>query len=159
MDKQEPVKSSASELLSHIQEAFSLADVDNKGYLSRFDLKVAMVSLFGYKPSSFEVDDIISKIDMSQCPGVTFDQLQLIASNKLKAQDGDDHIRQIFRACDLECRGFITLDNAKKIFTQAAPFMDAQTVEKGFKEIDGDRDGRVSYKDFEFMMKYIVEDE
>jgi len=153
------VNCSESEILSHIQEAFSLADIDNKGYLSRFDLKVAMVSLFGYKPSSFEVNDIISKIDKNECPGITFDQFTVIASNKLKAQDDDDYIRQIFRACDLECRGFITLENAKKIFGQAAPFMDIMTVERVFKELDGDRDGRVSYKDFEYMMKYVIDNE
>lgn len=153
------VHSRAQEIQSHIKEAFYLADADNKGYLSRFDLKVAMVSLFGYKPSSFEINDIMSKIsEEPQQSGITLDQFQLIASNKFKAQDDDDQIRQIFRACDLECRGFITLDNAKRLFAQAAPFIDMQTVERVFKEIDSDRDGRVSYKDFEFMMKYVVDD-
>ena len=149
----------SQEINSSIQEAFCLADIDSKGYLNKFDVKVAMVSLFGYKPSSFEVDEMMSKIDSSQCPGITMELFQQLASNKIKAQDDDDQIRQIFRACDLECRGFITLENAKRIFLQVAHFMDVQTIERVFREIDGDRDGRVSYKDFEFMMKYIVDDD
>lgn len=143
---------------SVIKEAFYIADEENKGYLNSFDFKVAMVCIFGYKPSSFEVGEIMSKVDKSGCPGINLELFMQIASSKMKAQDQDDQIREIFRAFDMECRGFITLDNAKKIFSQVAPFMDALNVERAFREIDGDKDGRVSYKDFEFMMKYTVDD-
>jgi Ca2+-binding EF-hand superfamily protein len=143
---------------SIIKEAFYVADNEGKGYLNSFDLKVAIVCLFGYKPSSFEVEEIMSKVNKTNCPGVEMDLFMQLASSKIKAQDEDDQIRQMFRAFDIECRGFITLDNAKRIFSQVAPFMDSLNVEKVFREIDGDRDGRVSYKDFEFMMKFVVDD-
>ena len=32
-------------------------------------------------------------------------------------------------------------------------------VEKLFREADTDRDGRVSYRDFEFIIKYSMDDE
>ena len=75
------------------------------------------------------------------------------------AEDTDDEIRQMFIAFDTKCQGFITLDIAKKIFLQVAPFLDSVTVEKLFREADTDRDGRVSYRDFEFIMKYSMDDE
>ena len=34
---------------------FKACDEDNKGYLSREDFKVAVVMLFGYKPSKVEL--------------------------------------------------------------------------------------------------------
>ena len=51
------------------------------------------------------------------------------------------------------------LDIAKKVFLQVAPFLDSVTVEKLFREADTDRDGRVSYRDFEFIIKYSMDDE
>ena len=65
----------------------------------------------------------------------------------------------MFLAFDTTCQGFITLDIAKKIFLQVAPFLDSVTVEKLFREADTDRDGRVSYRDFEFIMKYSMDNE
>lgn len=37
--------------------------------------------------------------------------------------------------------------------------MDLVIVERLFREVDIDRDGRVSYRDFEFMMKYNIDSE
>ena len=45
----------------HISEVFSNIDYGNKGYLTRDELKLATVELFGYKPSKYEVDEILSK--------------------------------------------------------------------------------------------------
>ena len=139
-------------------EAFHTADEGGKGFLNIEDLKVAIVSLFGYKPSKFEVDELMSNVDMNKCHGMPLESFVAIASAKIAVQDLDDEIRQMFVAFDVKCRGFITLDNAKKIFSRIAPFVSSDNVEKVFKEIDSDKDGRVSYRDFEFMMKFSVEE-
>ncbi|XP_064342257.1 EF-hand calcium-binding domain-containing protein 11 isoform X5 [Camelus dromedarius] len=44
-------------------EVFKACDEDNKGYLSREDFKVAVVMLFGYKPSKIEADSVMSSVD------------------------------------------------------------------------------------------------
>ena len=140
----------------NIMVAFQNADEGRKGFLTPEDLKVAFVSLFGYKPSKHEMEDLMSREDKGKSPVMTLGTFMDIASGKIEAQDFDDEIRQIFLAFDVACRGFITLDNAKKIFEQIAPFLDSKSVEKVFREIDSDHDGRISYRDFEFMMKYSV---
>ncbi|EDO37209.1 predicted protein [Nematostella vectensis] len=149
----------SQEQKTNILQAFQLADKTSKGYLDKHDLKVAFVYLFGYKPSSYEVQELMNKSNDDTSSGMTIDTFLRIASTKTLAQDPDDHIRQVFQAFDMECRGFITLDNAKRVFSQVAPFVSAKNVENVFREIDGDGDGRVSYKDFEFMMKYAVSDD
>ncbi|XP_069064268.1 EF-hand calcium-binding domain-containing protein 11 isoform X2 [Pleurodeles waltl] len=45
---------------NRLVEVFHICDEDKKGFLSREDLKVAVVMLFGYKPSKAEVDSMIS---------------------------------------------------------------------------------------------------
>ena len=141
----------------YIKEAFHSADEGRKGFLNRDDLKVAIASLFGYKPSKYEVNELMFSANMDKCPGLSLERFIAIASAKLVAQDLDDEIRQMFLAFDLECRGFITVENAKKIFFTVAPFVGKDIVEKVFMEIDSDKDERISFRDFEFMMKYSVE--
>ncbi|XP_019407945.1 PREDICTED: EF-hand calcium-binding domain-containing protein 11 isoform X4 [Crocodylus porosus] len=41
---------------------FAACDEDSKGYLSREDFKVAVVMLFGYKPSKVEVDSVMASL-------------------------------------------------------------------------------------------------
>ena len=171
------------EKMCQIAEAFHNADEGKKGLLTREDLKVAFVSLFGYKPSKSEVDHSMAirtqhetqfgrhlQVDQSvthksgiltsgNSPqvGITIEHFIEIAKTKILAEDSDDEIRQMFLAFDTRSQGFITLDVAKKNFLQVAPFLDPVTVEKLFHEADTDRDGRVSYKDFEFIMKYSMD--
>ena len=156
------------EKLCQIAETFHDADEGKKGYLTNEDLKVAFVSLFGYKPSKNEVEQLMAKnytqqtaslTRKSEHVGMSLEHFTEIAKTKILAADSDDEIRQMFIAFDVMCRGFITLDIAKRVFQQVAPYLDSVTVEKLFREADMDRDGRVSYRDFEFIMKYRLDDD
>lgn len=171
------------EKMCQIAETFHNADEGKKGFLTSEDIKVAFVSLFGYKPSKSEVEQLLTKKTQGtavsvplpgnqpltkRCAeatrhlppvGITLQHFTEVAKIKILAEDTDDEIRQMFLAFDTMCQGFITLDIAKKIFLQVAPFLDSVTVEKLFREADTDRDGRVSYRDFEFIMKYSMDNE
>ena len=72
-------------------------------------------------------------------------------------QDEDGEIRQTFLAFDTKCRGFIGLEDAKNIFEVVAPFVKQFDLQRLFREVDRDGDGRVSYRDFEYMMKFTTE--
>lgn len=172
-----PSRHITEEKLCQILETFHNADEGRKGFLTNDDLKVAFVALFGYKPSKNEVEQLmarcsrlpsdqllIKRSEDEQTPdtshaGMSLEHFTEIAKAKILAEDYDDEIRQTFIAFDVMCRGFITLDIAKRVFQQVAPFLDSVTVEKLFREADMDRDGRVSYRDFEFIMKYTLDDE
>ena len=177
MHQRSHVKSSGQitdEKMCQIAETFHNADEEKKGFLTKEDLKVAFVSLFGYKPSKSEVQQLMAKYQTQESSvggllpgnqalaktkvGMTLEHFTEIAKIKILAEDTDDEIRQMFIAFDTKCQGFITLDIAKRVFLQVAPFLDSVTVEKLFQEADTDRDGRVSYRDFEFIMKYSMED-
>ena len=137
----------------HISEVFSCADHDKKGYLTKDELKLAIVELFGYKPCKYEVNEILSK-ERNICTGISRELFTDIMGSKFLNQDPNDEIRQIFLACDTRCRGFITFEDAKNIFKQAAPFVKCFDFQRMFEEVDRDNDGRVNYRDFEYMMKF-----
>ncbi|XP_078001078.1 EF-hand calcium-binding domain-containing protein 11-like [Glandiceps talaboti] len=142
-----------------ISDIFYECDEEHKGYLKREDIKVATVSLLGYKPTKYEVDEMLKNadtIDGQQC--MKLDHFMTIMCSKLSVVDKDDEIRQTFMVFDSQCKGFLTVDDIRKAFSQVAPHIATHRVDSAFREIDRDGDGRVSYKDFEFMMKYHLDD-
>ena len=50
------------------------------------------------------------------------------------------------------------VEDFKKAVSHIAPHLPTHTIELSFRELDRDGDRRVSYKDFEFMMKYNLTD-
>ncbi|KAK2174891.1 hypothetical protein NP493_769g02028 [Ridgeia piscesae] len=152
-----PARKLTAEDRNVIISAFHDSDLGHKNYLDREDLKTATVALLGYKPSKYEVDDTYKScglIENVPGQGITLEKFIDVMSSKMAVVDEDDEIRQTFLMFDSQCRGFLTQDDVTKVFSQVAPHMQKHAIESAFKEIDRDGDGRISYKDFEFMMKY-----
>ncbi|XP_073494315.1 EF-hand calcium-binding domain-containing protein 11 [Phyllobates terribilis] len=137
-------------------QVFKACDEDKKGYLSREDLKVAVVMMFGYKPSKLEVDTMVP--GLSRTGDLTPDEFVKLMTLKSSAQPSFSDHRQIFSVFDVHCRGFLNLDDFKRAFKRAAPRLPEQTIIEAFREVDGDSDGLVCYKDFEYVLNY-CEDE
>ncbi|VDI61210.1 Hypothetical predicted protein [Mytilus galloprovincialis] len=106
--------------------------------------------------SSLETDQLILKfgedIYGSRCMKLA--KFMDAMSEKLMKSDEDQDIRHTFMAFDSQCRGFLTVEDFKKAVGHVAPHLPMHAVDLSFRELDRDGDGRVSYKDFEFMMKY-----
>nr|XP_012629424.1 EF-hand calcium-binding domain-containing protein 11 isoform X2 [Microcebus murinus] len=113
-------------------EVFKACDEDNKGYLSREDFKVAVVMLFGYKPSKIEVDSLMSSINPSTS-GILLESFLNIVRKKKEAQLYRNEIRHIFTAFDVHYRGFLTLEDFKKAFRQVAPKLPERTILEVFR--------------------------
>uniref|UniRef100_A0A8C5R701 EF-hand calcium binding domain 11 n=1 Tax=Leptobrachium leishanense TaxID=445787 RepID=A0A8C5R701_9ANUR len=138
-------------------KVFHACDKGSKGYLSREDLKVAVVMLFGYKPPKIEVDSMITL--MPKATGVTPDAFVRMMSTKKAAQLSTGDERQIFQVFDAHCRGYLSMDDFKRAFKRVTPHLSEQTVLEAFREVDRDSDGMICYKDFEFAMNYGQEED
>ncbi|XP_006754787.1 PREDICTED: EF-hand calcium-binding domain-containing protein 11 [Myotis davidii] len=134
-------------------EVFKACDEDNKGYLSREDFKVAVVMLFGYKPSKIEANAVMSSVNPNTS-GLTLEEFLNIIRKKKEAQIYRNEIRHIFTAFDRHYRGYLTLEDFQKAFKQVAPKLPERIALEVFREVDRDSDGHVSFKDFEYAMNY-----
>ncbi|XP_062037218.1 EF-hand calcium-binding domain-containing protein 11 isoform X4 [Lepus europaeus] len=115
-------------------EVFKACDEDNKGYLSREDFKVAVVMLFGYKPSKIEADSVMSSISPGTS-GVLLEEFVKIVRKKKEAQLYQNERRHIFTAFDVRYRGFLTLEDFQKAFRQVAPRLPGRTVLEVFRTL------------------------
>ncbi|KAM3918290.1 EF-hand calcium-binding domain-containing protein 11 [Leptodactylus fuscus] len=138
-------------------QVFEICDEDKKGYLSREDFKVAVVMLFGYKPSKIEVDTMVP--GLTKTGEVKPDEFVKLMTLKRSAQLSFGDQRQIFSVFDTHCRGFLNLDDFRRAFKRVAPHLPDQTIIEAFREVDRDADGLVCYKDFEYAINYGEEED
>ncbi|XP_072478947.1 EF-hand calcium-binding domain-containing protein 11 isoform X13 [Notamacropus eugenii] len=115
-------------------KVFEACDEDKKGYLSREDLKVAVVMLFGYKPTKIEANSVMASIN-SNASGIYLEEFIKLMEKKKAAQLYQNEIRQIFTAFDRQYRGFLTLEDFKKAFKQVAPKLPERIVLEAFSDV------------------------
>ncbi|XP_072895475.1 EF-hand calcium-binding domain-containing protein 11 isoform X2 [Hemitrygon akajei] len=114
---------------------FRECDLGQKGYLTREDLKVAVVMMFGYKPSKVETDILLASVQEKHLPGLPPDQFTSLMCRKLAALDRYEEARQIFSAFDVHCRNFLTVEDFKRAFAKVTPHLPDQTVLEAFSPI------------------------
>ncbi|XP_020663236.2 EF-hand calcium-binding domain-containing protein 11 isoform X1 [Pogona vitticeps] len=138
-------------------KAFEACDEDMKGYLNREDYKVAVVMLFGYKPSKVEVDSVMASVKQSQS-GVSLEEFVKLMSAKKPAHFYCSEVRQLFTVFDRQCKGFLSFEDFKKAFSIVAPKLPERIIIEAFREVDQDSDGHISFRDFESAMNYGQDD-
>jgi len=144
------------------EKAFQDADEEQKGFLSPEDYKVAVVSLLGYKPSKYEIGAVFKPLHSHELPtelgrsqlGLDKASFVMLMLRRVNQQDTNELIRQVFLSFDVHCQGFISLENCKQAFKHVSPHIQNALIELFCAEVDSNTDGRVSYRDFEVMMKH-----
>nr|XP_060612882.1 EF-hand calcium-binding domain-containing protein 11 isoform X3 [Anolis sagrei ordinatus] len=91
------------------EKVFEACDEDKKGYLSREDYKVAVVMLFGYKPSKMEVNSAMASVKQNQS-GKGFLSLEDLrkAFNIVAPKLPERTIVEVFREVDQDSDGHIS---------------------------------------------------
>ena len=138
-----------------ILKAFELGDKEKKGYLHREDLKVAMLFLFGYKPSKYEVNQLMhcDPHNDNSMQIMTFPTFQSIMLSKCKSEDDDQKIRELFCILDVKCQGFLTLEDIQLAFKSVAPNISSSNILSCYKEMCKSGDAKLSYREFEHVFK------
>ncbi len=110
-----------------------------------------MVALLGYKPSKFELDQIM--YEHRDCNGLSVQQLHTFVNCQLNLMDDNEKLRQVFVAFDSSCNGFISLEDFRKAVRAVAPYISLLYIDELFSICDRDHIGRLSFRDFVFFMK------
>ncbi|XP_029543374.1 EF-hand calcium-binding domain-containing protein 11 isoform X2 [Oncorhynchus nerka] len=155
------------------ETVYELCDTDKKGYLNREDLKMAVVMLFGYKPSKTvkvskvrqlvgvvvlrkqwhcnflascflaikyvenrhmsETNMLMDQAQAKDSPGVCIEMFMCLMGKKLSSDDHYQQTRQIFNTFDVNCRGFLKLEDFRTAFSRVAPRLPERTVLEAFR--------------------------
>ncbi|RWW76743.1 hypothetical protein BHE74_00015139, partial [Ensete ventricosum] len=127
----------STEEVEDIKEMFRMMDADNDGIVSHDELKAGLAK-FGSHLVESEVQMLIEAVTVSL-------HLQRMAN--------DEHLRRAFSYFDKDGNGFIEPEElCDALAEDGAP--DSRDVANDIlKEVDSDKDGRISYDEFVAMMK------
>jgi Ca2+-binding EF-hand superfamily protein len=135
-----------ADFMAKVKSAFNRWDEESKGFLTREQAKLAVISLTGNKPCRSEMHLLCGaktepiSVDLHRFSGYMRD--------KYSKHNEDDDIRQAFKAFDRFSAGFLTLADVKAAFKEVAPKIHESQIDQIFFVYDDDRDGRINYAQF-----------
>ena len=137
---------------SELQKIFKTLDRNGDGFLTRDELIMGFNDIIGeHENVSNEVDKIIAEVDVDLNGKINYSEFILALMNKKKMLCSIN-LKQAFDAFDEDRNGYITADEVKKILGFGNNFSN-EVWEYIINEIDEDHDKRVSFDEFENMMK------
>ncbi|MBA0702302.1 hypothetical protein Goari_022139 [Gossypium aridum] len=134
-----------------IKEMFKKMDTDNDGIVSIEELK----AVFGNVGSQLEESEVqmmlIEAVDANGKGTLDYGEF-LAVSLHVQRMANDEHLRKAFSYFDRDGNGFIEPDELRDALMEGAD--DCTSVANDIsKELDTDKDGRISYDEFAAMMK------
>ncbi|OVA16136.1 Protein kinase domain [Macleaya cordata] len=154
------------EVIEVIREMFKLLDTDNSGEITYEELKAGFENevIIGSHLGEQEVKMLMEmadfdgngKLDFGEFVAVTLLHLQ----NKMKINDIDGHFRRAFGFFDRDGSGFIEFNDLREALMNdddnesGQLGIDDQVLNDILREMDTNKDGRVSYQEFVAMMKH-----
>lgn len=129
-----------------LEQIFRAKDVGSKGFLTIREFKLAVIVVFGYKPSSGEARRLVDPA--SGLDGISLDAFLTHCLRTQEKEDSSLEARRVFNALDVSARGFLTAEDVRAACRRVAPGIQSARIESIFSEIDRSGHGRIALGDF-----------
>ncbi|KAG7019849.1 Calcium-dependent protein kinase 30 [Cucurbita argyrosperma subsp. argyrosperma] len=134
-----------------IRDMFSLMDTDNDGKISFEELKAGLKKV-GSQLAEPEMKMLMEVADVDGNGVLDYGEFVAVTIH-LQRMENDEHFRRAFMFFDKNESGFIELDELREALADEAGETDSDVLNEIMREVDTDKDGRISYDEFVAMMK------
>lgn len=136
------------------KQAFSFIDVNNDGYISKYELRDFMKSL-QMKPDMLQIDDMMEEIDFTYSDthqAIDFSEF-LTWMAKIYHSMTESDVKKIFDFFDINGNGYITQKELRRVMSQMSDkhYTDAD-IKDMIEDVDMSGKGQISYDDFLLLM-------
>ncbi|TPP65279.1 Calmodulin [Fasciola gigantica] len=139
--------------VSELREIFRFLDRDSGGTVSGQELS-SLIRLVSSNYTEHEIKLLMNKADMNGDGEMGFEEfVQLLSCEPTDPQQETSATREAFEVFDADNDGFITKLELLQVMTRIGHNFSEQEVEEMLSEADQDGDGRVTYAEFEAMLK------
>ncbi|GMH18715.1 hypothetical protein Nepgr_020556 [Nepenthes gracilis] len=139
------------EEVAGIKERFEVMDTGKKGKIEFEELKVGCAKLGFHMPDS----DVRVLMEVADVDGDGFlDYKEFVAlSVHLRKIGNDEHIRKAFSFFDKNDSGYIEIEELRDALADVVGDNSEDVINAIIREVDTNKDGRISYDEFSVMMK------
>ncbi|XP_022727668.1 calcium-dependent protein kinase 10-like [Durio zibethinus] len=128
-----------------IKDMFTLMDTDNDGKVSYEELKAGLRKV-GSQLAEPEIKMLMEVADVDGNGVLDYGEFVAVTIH-LQKMENDEHFRRAFMFFDKDGSGYIELDELRDALA------DVDVLNDIMREVDTDKDGRISYDEFVAMMK------
>ena len=126
-----------------ILEAYQKFRPDDRDYLTIFEFKCCSIYIFGYKPSSWQIEKYIGKKTQ-----ISFNELKRVIN--LLSKDHKFTLNQKFELVDRHDLGYIDLDQFLQLFKDVGLCnISSDYIKQIFNALDINNQGRITLEDLE----------
>lgn len=138
-----------------VASAFRKYDQESKGYLTLHETKCALIYLTGVKPTYEQNKNMLAAIKNAKHLSMeVFSKVYQMHCVNIRYEPERALVGACFDAMDVSSNKYISIDDYRKCIQQVMHCSDEGNMLDCFYEIDSNKDGKVTYKDFNEMMKY-----
>uniref|UniRef100_A0A804K260 non-specific serine/threonine protein kinase n=1 Tax=Musa acuminata subsp. malaccensis TaxID=214687 RepID=A0A804K260_MUSAM len=141
----------STEEVEDIKEMFRMMDTDNDGIVSHDELKAGLAK-FGSHLVESEVQMLIEAVDTNGKGTLDYGEFVAVSLH-LQRMANDEHLRRAFSYFDKDGNGFIEPEELREALAEDGAPDSTDVADDILKEVDSDKDGRISYDEFVAMMK------
>ncbi|KAF8408040.1 hypothetical protein HHK36_007180 [Tetracentron sinense] len=134
-----------------VRDMFKLMDTDSNGKITFEELKAGLQKV-GSQLAEPEMKMLMEVGDVDGNGVLDYGEFVTVTIH-LQKMENDEHFRRAFRFFDKDESGYIEMDELREALTDESGEPDAEVLNDIIREIDTDKDGRISYEEFVAMMK------
>ncbi|KAK9671034.1 hypothetical protein RND81_12G002300 [Saponaria officinalis] len=141
----------SKEEVAGIKERFALMDTGKRGKIGADELKAGLYKL-GHQISEADVHILMEAGDANKDGYLDCGEFVAIAVH-LKKMDNEVHLREAFSFFDQNESGYIEMEELRKALADELEINSEEVINAIMRDVDTDKDGRISYEEFAAMMK------
>ncbi|KAI9086553.1 hypothetical protein K1719_031637 [Acacia pycnantha] len=134
-----------------IKDMFTLMDSDGDGKVTYEELKAGLRKV-GSQLAEPEIKMLMEAADVDGNGVLDYGEFVAVTIH-LQRMENDEHFRKAFKYFDKDESGFIELGELRDALADDSGEIETDVVNDIMREVDTDKDGRISYEEFVAMMK------
>lgn len=134
-----------------IKDMFTLMDTDKDGRITYEELKAGLRKV-GSQLAEPEIKLLMDVADVDGNGVLDYGEFVAVTIH-LQRMENDEHFRKAFKFFDKDESGYIELSELEAALVDDLGETDTNVLNEIMREVDTDKDGRISYEEFVAMMK------